>query len=266
MTRWAVTSLLCLSTAVVAAEGKWVPEQVLQFPPGELKKMGLQLPPSALWDAKKGEGLLSGAVLLPGCTGAFISKGGLFITNHHCLFSILQEHSQPGRDLTEQGYLAKSQDLELPGKSARVQIPRRFVDVTSTVLGAVPKDATDLQRFHAIERKNKELVRECEQHPATRCQVAEFDGGVRYVLIDTFELSDVRLVYAPPRSIGEFGGEVASFAWPRHAGDFAIARAYLGPSGESATFDPKNVPYAPKFFFPISQKGANPGDFVMVLG
>src|SRR5690606_1352748 len=102
--------------------------------------------------------------------------------------------------------------------------------------------------------------------PATRCQVASFDGGLQYVLVDSVELMDVRLVYAPPRAVGEFGGEEDNWMWPRHTGDFSIVRAYTAPDGSAAAYGEKNVPYKAEFFFPLATQGVKPGDFVMVLG
>ncbi|RKG58667.1 S46 family peptidase [Corallococcus sp. AB011P] len=262
-------TLLLLSLVAApafAGEGKWTPQQVLELSPAWLKAQGLQLPPSKLWDPKRGTGLLAGTVNTGGCSGSFISASGLIITNHHCAFSIIQEHSSPQKDLITDGFLAKSRAEELPGKGSRVQVPRGFKDVTAEVNGAVPQGADDLARYKAIDRKQKELVAECEKRPATRCQVATFDGGVNYTLVDAVELQDVRLVYAPPRAVGEYGGEEDNWMWPRHTGDFAIIRAYTAPDGASAAFSDKNVPYKAEFFFPLSTEGVKPGDFVMVLG
>src|SRR4029078_5994733 len=114
---------------------------------------------------------------------------------------------------------------------------------------------TDLDRKQAVETKQKQLVAECEKTAGMRCQVASFDGGLAYVLIESIELTDIRLVYAPPRAIGEFGGEPDNFRWPRHTGDFAMGRAYRGAKL-----------YRPEFFSPISRDGVSAGDFVMVLG
>ncbi|MFL5347246.1 MAG: S46 family peptidase [Hyalangium sp.] len=258
--------LALVAAPALAGEGKWTPQQVLELNPTWLKAQGLQVPPQRLWDPKRGTGLLAGAVNVGGCTGAFISSTGLVITNHHCAFSIIQEHSSPQRDLITQGYLATSREAELPGKGARIQVPRSFTDVTKDVLAAVPAGADDLARYKAIEHKQKELVAECEKRPATRCQVATFDGGVQYVLVDSVELTDVRLVYAPPRAVGEFGGEEDNWMWPRHTGDFAIVRAYTAPDGSAAQYSEKNVPYKAEFFFPLATQGVKPGDFVMVLG
>ena len=258
--------LALVSLPALAGEGKWTPQQVLELDPAWLKAQGLQLPPQRLWDPARGTGLLAGAVNVGGCSGAFISSTGLIITNHHCVFSIVQEHSSPQRDLITQGFLAPQPGAELPGKGSRIQVPRSFKDVTKDMLAAVPPGADDLVRFRAIERKQKELVAECEKRPATRCQVAVFDGGVQYVLVDAVELKDARLVYAPPRAVGEYGGEVDNWMWPRHTGDFAIIRAYTAPDGSSAPYSDKNVPHKAEFFFPLATQGVQPDQFVMVLG
>jgi hypothetical protein len=240
-----------------AGEGKWTPRQVLELDPAWLKREGLELPVSRLWDPQRGTGLLAAAVNIGGCSAAFVSANGLILTNHHCLFGIVQEHSRPGRDLITDGFLASAPERELPGKTTRVTVPRRFTDVTKEVeaAGAAAAEGGDLARSQALETKQKALVAACEKTAGARCRVAAFDGGVSYVLVESFELTDIRLVYAPPRAIGEFGGEDDNFRWPRHTGDFAMARAYRD-----------GKPYRPEFFFPLSRAGVKPGDFVMVLG
>jgi hypothetical protein len=258
--------LSLVAAPALAGEGKWTPQQVLELDPAWLRAQGLQLPPKKLWDPQRGTGLLAGAVNVGGCSGAFISPSGLVITNHHCAFGVIQEHSTPEKDLITDGFLASKREEELPGKGSRVQVPRSFKDVTQEVLAAVPQGADDLARYKAIERKQKELVAECEKRPATRCQVATFDGGVNYTLVDSVELADVRLVYAPPRAVGEYGGEEDNWMWPRHTGDFAILRAYTAPDGTSAPYSDKNIPYKAEFFFPLATEGVKPDDFVMVLG
>lgn len=248
-------SLFACAAPVFAAEGKWTPDQVLQIDRAWLKQQGLELPPDRLWNAKAGEGLLSAVISTGGCSGAFISSTGLFLTNHHCLFSIVQEHSTTANDLITNGFLASGPAGELKSKTARITIPHRFTDATRDVEGAVPAGADDLQRYRAIERKQKEIIETCERQTGHRCRVAAFDGGLQYQLIDTVEIADVRLVYAPPRAVGEFGGEIDNFAWPRHAGDFAIGRAYVN-----------GRPYQPRFYLPVAKNGVKPGDFVMVMG
>jgi hypothetical protein len=248
-----------------AVEGKWTPEQVLQHDPKWLRELGLEIPPQKLWTAE-GAGLLDAAVKIDGCTAGFISPQGLMITNHHCAFSILQQHSTPERDLITHGFLARMPAEELPGSGVRATIPHRMTDVTREVEAAVPAGADDLARFRAIERKQKEMVAACEKAEHHRCQVAAFDGGLRYVLIDSLEFPDVRLVYAPPGAVGDFGGEIDNWSWPRHVGDFALLRVYAGPDGQPAPKGEANVAYKPRHFFPVSPRGAEPDSFVMVAG
>src|SRR5947209_7762722 len=130
----------------------------------------------------------------------------------------------------------------------------------------MPAGADDLARQRAIERQQKELVAECEAQPHRRCEVAAFDGGVRYLRFENLEYPDLRLVYAPPRAVGEYGGEVDNWSWPRHTGDFALLRIYAGPDGQPAPRGAANVPYQPRHFFPLAKQGVAPGDFVMLVG
>jgi hypothetical protein len=259
-------SLSLLATWALAAEGKWTPRQVLQIDPAWLQQQGLELPPGQLWDEARGTGLLAAAVSITGCSAGFVSPDGLIVTNHHCLFGVVQEHSRPERDLITHGFLARSRPDELPSKTMRVTVPRRFTDVTDRIEAAASGAADPSARTRAITQAQRELVTACEKAPDAGCRVAVFDGGLQYVLIETIELRDVRLVYAPPRAIGEYGGEIDNWMWPRHTGDFAMARAYVSPEGRSAEFAPGNVPYRPEFHFPVARRGVGPGDFVMVLG
>jgi len=244
-----------LAASAWADEGKWTPQQLLQFDPAWLKQQGLELPVSRLWDPKPGTGLLAATVSTGGCSGGFVTATGLFLTNHHCLFGIVQEHSRPGRDLITDGFIAHTREEELRGKTMRITVPYRFTDVTKEVLAASAGRSSDLEITRAVEARQKALVAECEKTAGTRCTVAAFDGGLQYVLVQSLELTDIRLVYAPPRAIGEFGGEPDNFRWPRHTGDFAMARAYKD-----------GKPYQPEFYFPIARTGVKPGDFVMVMG
>lgn len=252
----AALALALLTTAKASAvEGKWTPEQVLQLDPKWLRELGLEIPPEKLW-GRDGAGLLEAAVQIAGCSAGFVSAEGLLVTNHHCAFPILQQHSTTERDLITNGFLARTRGEELPGGNVRATIPHRTRDVTAEIeASAVSAGADDLARFRAIERRKKELVAACEAQPDRRCQVEAFDGGLYYTLFESLELSDVRLVYAPPRAVGEFGGEVDNWTWPRHTGDFALLRVYSA-----------SRPYRPRHWFPVAKEGVGPGDFVMLAG
>ena len=246
---------LAAAPAAHAEEGKWTPQQVLQQGAAWVKAQGFDLPLDRLWNEQAGGGLLANAVQLPGCSGSFISPEGLLITNHHCVVGVLQEHSTPQQNIGRDGFLARTRAEEKASKTYRVQVPRAFRDVTARVLATVPRDATDLARFKAVEAAEKAIVAECEKTPGTRCQFAAFDGGLFFTLTEFEEIRDVRLVYAPPEQVGNYGGEVDNWSWPRHSGDFSLLRAYV--NGE---------PYRPRYWFPVSAEGVKPGDAVAVLG
>lgn len=221
-----------------------------------VKDQGFQVPLQKLWDPKKKTGLLNNALQLQGCSASFVSPNGLLITNHHCVVGILQQHSTPQRNLFEAGYLARTAADELPAQAFRLLIPKDFEDVTAKVLAAVPAGANDLGRFKAVEAKQKELLAACETAPGIRCTFAAYDGGSSFFLFTATELTDVRLVWAPPLAVGEYGGEIDNWNWPRHTGDFAFARAY-GKDGK---------PWKAEHWFPVSTEGVKPGDSIAILG
>ncbi len=251
---------------VFGVEGKWTPQQVLELDPQWLRQLGLEIPPERLW-GRDGAGLLEAAVQLGGCSTGFVSADGLMITNHHCAFAILQQHSTPERDLITDGFLAPTRAEELQGQGVRATLPHLSTDVTREIEAAASvAGSDDLARFRAIQRKSKEMVAACEKQPNRRCRLEVFDDGVQYVLFENLEFPDVRLVYAPPRAVGEYGGEVDNWTWPRHTGDFALLRVYATPDGSPAAASPANTPYRTKHFFPIAHEPVKPGDFVMVAG
>ena len=275
--------LLAVATSVVASvpasavEGKWLPEQVPKLDPAMLKRLGLELPIEKLWDPKTGTGLFSAAIDINGCSAAFISNTGLIITNHHCAFGLIAEHATPTRNILEDGFVAHSRAEELPGTTSRVLVPVAFTDVTAEVHAAAFSGTppSDIAIFQATDKKKKALVQACEARPGRRCDVATFYGGLRHIMMERVELTDIRLVYAPPRAVGEFGGEQDNWMWPRHTGDFAIVRAWVDPAATTTTATTaaftaeqraKHVPYQPAFHFPLQPKGTRAGDFVMVLG
>ena len=258
MTRTAGLLLMALSFVASPAfggEGKWTPQQVLELGPGWVREQGFELPLERLWDEEKGGGLLANAILLPGCTGSFVSPEGLLITNHHCIVGILQEHATPEVNTLRAGHLARTRADELKATAYPIQVPVAFRDVTAEVWEAVPGSADDLERSRAVEAKGKALVAECEEKPSARCAFAAFDGGLFFTLTEFRKLDDVRLVYAPPERVGNYGGEVDNWMWPRHSGDFSLLRVY--DDGE---------PYNPEHWFPVSTEGVRDGDAVAVLG
>jgi hypothetical protein len=249
--------------------GMWMPQQMTL--PGiadTFRNMGVAIDPHALADPL---GAPLGAVIsLGGCTGSFVSADGLIVTNHHCVQQALQLNTdkKAGRNLVEDGYMAKTRaDEKTAGPAARVQIAQAFKDVTRDVRAGLDQIADPRARKDAEDRHIKALIAACEQdRPGIRCAVSSFFNGGQYIQIENLELRDVRLVYAPARSVGDYGGEIDNWHWPRHTGDWAFYRAYVGNDGQPADFSPDNVPFHPKAHLRVSTAGVAAGDFVMVTG
>lgn len=245
--------------------GMWMPSQILAHA-AKLEALGLVVDPSALADPTSG--LLSAVVSLGGCSASFVSADGLVATNHHCATGALQHNSTPAQNLLEQGFLARTRaDERNNGPQARMFVTRAVTDVTSKVTGGLAKVADDKQRFKTIERRQKEIVAACEKGRAgLRCNVASFYEGAQHFLVEQLEIRDVRLVWAPPVGVGNFGGEVDNWRWPRHTGDVSFFRAYVGKDGQPADFSPENVPYHAPHFLPIAKEALHESDLVLVAG
>jgi len=254
---------------VRADEGQWMPSQIRELDPARLREMGLELTPEQLWGAEAGPdgGLMRAAVNLSGCSAAFISADGLIATNHHCAYGAIQANSSVEHDYLKDGFVARGRDKELPGKDLSVRVLERIEDVTAEVTAAADAASDDRGRAQAIERTRKQLTEACEKSgPSVRCDVVSFYSGSLYQRFTYREMRDVRLVYAPPAAVGEFGGEVDNWMWPRHTGDFSLVRAYAGADNMPAEPAASNVPYKPAQWLRPAHDGVKPGDFVAVLG
>ena len=258
-------STLTASTAH-AAEGKWTPQQVAAQPPEWLTGLGIELPPEAFVVEQDDSPLRAVVRVGRGCSGALVSSDGLVVTNHHCAFSLLQRHSTLKQNLIETGFLAEDHSAELPGEGFRIRVPVGFSNVTDLIEDAVPADADDLERWRAIDRRSKQLVAECEERTGHHCDMATYDDGVRYSLVEALEFADVRLVWAPPRSVGSYGGEIDNWMWPRHSADATILRIWADDENQPAPFADDNQPYRPDVFIEPADTPLAAGDPVIVAG
>jgi len=255
--------LLVFVTAVGADEGMYPISEIQKL---DLKAKGLQLEPLEIFNPD-GVSLVDAICKVDGGTGSFVSAEGLILTNHHIAFGAVQAASTPEHDYLKVGFLAKSRAEEYPAKGFTVRITESYRDVSAEVLSAVTDQMDLAERSKAIEKKIKEIITEAERaNPGKRAEVAEMFIGKSYVLFLYTYLKDIRLVYAPPRGIGNFGGEEDNWTWPRHTGDFSFLRAYVAPDGPPADYSPNNVPYRPKNYLKIAPEGVNEGDFVFILG
>jgi hypothetical protein len=251
-----------LTHNLLSEEGMWPISEIQKL---DLQSKGLEIDLKEIYNP---EGLsLIYAVVNVGASGSFVSPDGLIITNHHVAYGSVQAASTKEKDYIKHGFLARNRSEEIPARGRTARITESYRDVSEEVLSVVSKDMSFAERIKAIEKKMKEIVKKTEQeNPGKRAQVAEMFPGKTYVLFMFTYLRDIRLVYVPPRSIGEFGGDVDNWMWPRHTGDFSFMRAYVAPDGSSAEYSLKNVPFHPKKYLKIAPGGVNEEDFVFMLG
>jgi hypothetical protein len=248
-----------------ADEGMWIP-MLIGKNYDQMKKQGFKLTAEDLYSINKAS-LKDAVVSLGGgfCTGEVVSGHGLIFTNHHCGYEAISANSTPQNDILDNGFYAKSYGDEKPVPGLYIQFLVRIEDVTPQVAAAL-KDATDADRATKLEDISKEIVANATKGTGYDGAVSVFFGGNQYFLYVYQKFSDIRLVGAPPQSIGKFGGETDNWEWPRHTGDFSIFRIYMSKDGQPADYSPDNVPYTPKKFLSISLKGVKNGDFAMIYG
>jgi Peptidase S46 len=275
--------LSLISPALAKDEGMFTPDQIAKLP---LKAKGLKISPLELYNPNGVD--ISDAVIRIsiGCTGEFISPQGLILTNHHCGFDALVEASTPQNDFAENGYRAASMAEELVAKGYSIFITNRVDDVTSQITKGTENlsgDAlaqalkTNTDKLLEMEKAKVPENAKASIKPLTRnrtgfsynsieVELRPVNSGFFYYLYETNELKDIRVVYAPARDIGFFGGDPDNFEWSRHTGDYTFLRAYVAPDGTSAEYSTANVPYKPKKFLTLSLGGLKENDFVFVMG
>ncbi len=259
--------LLCLlisfSASAVADEGMYPISDIHKL---DLKAKGFGLTAEQIFNPE-GKSLIDGICNIGGCTGSFVSGNGLILTNHHCAFRAIQSASTRERDCLKNGFIAWNKADEYPAAGYTVRITESYRDVSGEVLGVLKKRMDLAEKAKAIDRKMKEIVKEAEKrNPGKRAEVSEMFTGKTYVLFIYTYLRDIRLVYAPPLAVGNFGGEEDNWMWPRHTGDFSVMRAYTGPDGNPADYSPDNVPYTPRRVLKLAPEGVKEEDFVFILG
>ncbi|HAH11008.1 MAG TPA: S46 family peptidase [Alphaproteobacteria bacterium] len=256
-------ALLCAVPGAQAVEGMWMPGQAPEIAEA-MRKEGLKLDPATLANLQTAP--MSAIASIGGCSASFVSPQGLVASNHHCVYGSIQYNSKPERNLLRDGFVAKTLGDELPAApGTRVFVIEELRDVTAQMNEGVVA-LTGKARADKLTANDKALVAACEKQPNRRCAVRSYFGGSAYYLQQQLEIKDVRLVYAPAGAIGNFGGEVDNWQWPRHTGDFGFYRAYVAADGSSAPYDVKNVPYRPKAWLKLAKDDLKAGDFVMVAG
>lgn len=261
-----VAFVLAGAASVHADEGMWLPSEILKKIK-DIQSQGFKLSAEDIYSVNKSS--LKDAVVRfgGGCTGELISPEGLLITNHHCGFGQIQSHSSVEHDYLRDGFWAMSRAEELPNPGLSVSFLEYMTDVTDQVLKGYKPKMTEEKRNELIAKNSKKIEEKAiNGNPNLRANVKPLYYGNQYFLFVYKVYTDVRLVGAPPSSIGKFGGDTDNWMWPRHTGDFSIFRVYAGEDNEPAAYSEKNVPFRPKKFFKINAKGIKEGDFTLVYG
>jgi hypothetical protein len=257
-----VAALMLSSSITIADEGQWQPYQMPSIA-DKLSERGIQTPAKQLADLTQYP--MNAVVGLGYCTASFVSPQGLVVTNHHCAYRAIQFNSKKEHNYIVEGFLAK-QPSEEPsaGPNERLYITEGVTDVSSRVMSGLSDDP--LKRYEEIQANRKSLIKACESDDNYRCSVRSFHNGLEYYLIKQLIIRDVRLVYAPPKSVGSFGGDIDNYEYPRHSGDFTFLRAYVSKDGKPAAYSADNVPFKPKSYLKINADGVKAGDGVFVAG
>ena len=258
--------LTALAQPLMADEGMWLPALISQRI-ADMQAKGFKLSAEDVYSVNQAS--LKDAVVLfgRGCTGELVSNQGLLFTNHHCGYSYIQQHSSVEHDYLKDGFWALSQAQELPNPGLTVRFLERMEDVTALVLKGYKEKMTEEQRQTLVQANSKKIREQAQKEGnGLKASIEALYYGNQYFLFVFREYRDVRLVGAPPSSIGKFGGETDNWMWPRHTGDFSIFRIYAGPDNLPADYSPTNVPYTPKKSLTISRKGVQEGDFTFVYG
>ncbi|MDP2723960.1 MAG: S46 family peptidase, partial [Bacteroidales bacterium] len=268
-----MTLVVMAGVKVKADEGMWLPMFIERLNYVDMEKMGLQLTPEEIYSVNHAS--LKDAIigLSEGpnpqgyfCTGELVSKQGLMFTNHHCGYDAIQKHSSLEHDYLADGFWAMSMDEELPNEGLSASILYRMADVTDSIVPFLSDTLSAAERTAAIREITSRLKKQASEDGKYNVVVKGFFSGNEYYMFVYTVYRDVRLVGAPPSSIGKFGGDTDNWMWPRHTGDFSFFRIYANKDNQPAEYAADNVPYQPKKYFAISMDGVKKDDFTMVFG
>jgi len=265
--------LLISSVKVKADEGMWLPIFLERLNYVDMEKMGLQLTPQEIYSINNGslKDAIIGLSSEPKpqgffCTGEIVSNEGLMFTNHHCGFDAIQKHSTTEHDYLADGFWAMNKGEELPNEALTASILHRMADVTDSIVPNISDTLEGKDRTAAIKKITARLKKEASEDGKYNVVIKSFFSGNEYYMFVYQVFTDVRLVGAPPSSIGKYGGDTDNWMWPRHTGDFSIFRVYTAPDGSPADYTEENIPLVPKHFLPISLDPVKKDEFAMIWG
>jgi hypothetical protein len=257
---------ITVSTGLFAKEGMWIPSLLQKYNIEEMAKMGFKLSAEDVYSVNHAS--MKDAVVLfgGGCTGGVISADGLLITNHHCGFGQIQEHSSVEHDYLTNGFWAMNKSEELTNPGLTVQFLVKMEDVSDKMLKNITDPMNQTARRDTLIKNSEKIKKAYLSGTGYSADIKPIFNGNQYFIYVYEVFKDIRLVGAPPVAIGKFGGDTDNWVWPRHTGDFSLFRIYAGKDNKPANYSANNVPYKPRKFFPINLKGVKEGDFTMVFG
>ncbi|MBN1155373.1 S46 family peptidase [candidate division KSB1 bacterium] len=255
--------VMFLSTAIQAEEGMWLLNQLEGL---NLEKEGLEIPLEKIYNPEQ-PSLVDAIVWLGGCSASFVSGDGLILTNHHCAYSALQRASTEENNYIKDGFLAKTRAEEIEARGVNAHVLQQMKEVTDDVLKVVKKVSDPLERDKKIRERIKTMTEKIEgKRDDLEARIVDMYNGKQYYLFVFKKYQDVRIVFAPPSSIGNYGDDIDNWMWPRHTGDFTYLRAYMAPNGDGAKYSENNVPVKPKNYLRIASGHLKEGDFTFILG
>lgn len=257
---------LLLPAQLRADEGMWLLNMLKKINEGEMQSMGMKLTAEQIYSVNNSS--VKDAIVSFGgfCTGEMISKDGLLLTNHHCGLDAIQSHSTTEHDYLTNGFWAKTRKDELPTPGLFVRFLVRMEDVTDKMKAELGDTLSETARMAAITKIGNKLSKDATEGTHYTAEVRSMFNGDEFYLFVYETFKDVRMVGAPPSSIGNYGGDTDNWMWPRHTGDFSMFRVYCGKDGKPADYSEDNIPYSPKHHLPVSLKGIKEGDFSMIIG
>lgn len=262
-----VLSIIMLFNSYTKAdEGMWLLPLIQQLNIEKMQQMGCELSAEEIYSINKTS--LKDAIVIfgRGCTGEVISDQGLILTNHHCGYGAIQQHSTPEQDYLTNGFWAMSMQEEIPTPGLSVTFLVRIEDVTEKINSVFTTEMTETERQKTAKEEGKKIEDKATEGTHYSARVQDFYGNNKYYLLVYEKFTDIRMVGAPPSSIGKFGADTDNWMWPRHTGDFSIFRIYANKDNRPAEYSADNVPYKPKHHLPVSIKGVEKNDFAMILG
>ena len=259
--------LLFISLQLTAQQGgMWIPSLLEGMNEDEMQSLGSELTALDIYDINQSSIKDAIGHFNGGCTSEVISPKGLVLTNHHCGYSQIQSHSSLDNDLTKNGFWAQNFSEELPNEGLFIEFIVRIEDVTTQVLQGIANQLSEREKQSLMDKNSAAINKNTEKEAWQESKIKPFYNGNQYYLFVTERFEDIRLVGAPPVSIGKFGSDTDNWMWPRHTGDFSLFRIYANKDNKPAKYSKENIPYTPKHYLPVSLDGISEDDFTLVFG